>query len=72
MGEKETATAEDAAARSATLNVSANPGGSQAGILSAAVSSVGNDATPANPADEAAARLNARPTSNVTIPLSSS
>ena len=40
MGEKETGTAEDAAARSGMLNVAATPGGS-AGILSAAVSSVG-------------------------------
>lgn len=40
MGEKETGTAEDAAARSGTLNVAATPGGS-ASILSAAVSSVG-------------------------------
>ena len=42
MGEKETMTAVDEAARSGTLNVSASPGGSaSAGILSAAVSSVG-------------------------------
>ena len=40
MGEKETMTAMDETARSGTLNVSASPGGS-AGILSAAVSSVG-------------------------------
>ena len=40
MGEKETMTTVDEAARSGTLNVSASPGGS-AGILSAAVSSVG-------------------------------
>lgn len=71
MGEKETTTTEDAAARSAALNVSASPGGSPAGVLSAAVSSVGQLTTPANPAYAASARLHSRPTGDVTIPLTS-
>ena len=72
MGEKETMAGADVAARSATLNVSASPGGSvSAGRLSAAVSSVGQLGAAGDPADAPGARLNSRPTADVTIPLTS-
>lgn len=71
MGEKETGTSEDVAARDASLNVSATPGGSDAGIVSAAVSSVGNEISIGDPPHGDSARLHSRPTGDVTIPLSS-
>lgn len=80
MGEKETMTAGDTAARSGTLNVSATPGGS----ASANLADDGNEAarsgtltvsgTPGGSATGnlgASGPLTSRPTGEVTIPLRS-